>query len=258
MLRYAFQKKFVGVDAMLKAGINPNFADPDGNTPLIVSASYGDSLSARVLIDYGADVNAANSSGTTPLLYAIQTKNAEMIGLLIDRDADINKANKNGETPLFWAAYLGDAQLVDELLKLGADYKKASNNKMTALQIAQRRKNTQAAKLISDFIAYKNIPRDAKGNPIIPKRNTKNISSGGKTKAVPASSKKTNNRQTPVAGQGASDAASMIPAIPGMPPGFNPAQIPSGALPAGVLPADMNAYQQFQQQQAQQGGSTLQ
>ncbi|MDR0645566.1 MAG: ankyrin repeat domain-containing protein [Elusimicrobiota bacterium] len=250
MLRYAFQKKFVGVDAMLKAGINPNFADANGNTPLIVSVSYGDLQSAQALIDYRADVNAANASGMTALLYAIQTKNTEMISLLIDRNADINKANKNGETPLFWAAYLGDTQLVDELLKLGADYKKTTKNKMTALQIAQRNKHTKTAKLIKDFIAYQNIPRDAKGNPIIPKGKTKEAASGNKAKTAPAPSKKTNKQQMPAAESAMPDDTSMIPAIPGMPAGFNPAEMSSGGgFPSGALPSDMSDYQQFQQQQ---------
>jgi ankyrin repeat protein len=170
MLNYAFQRKFVGVDAMLKTGINPNFTDKNGNTPLIISTSYGDFPSVKALITYRANVNAVNNAGMTPLLYAIQTKNKEIAEYLIEKGADINKSNNNGETPLFWAAYFGDTKLVDDLLKLDADYKTVTNKNLTALDIARRNKHAATAKLISDFIAYKNIPRDEKGRPIVPKK----------------------------------------------------------------------------------------
>lgn len=169
LLRYTFDKNNVGVDAMLKTGINPNFADKNGNTPLIVSASYGDFESVKSLLSYRADINASNQQGMTPLIYAIQAKRDEIVKYLIDKGADVNKANKSGETPLFWAAYYGNKELAHNLLILDADYTLTNDKGITPLKAAELARQTETAKVISDFIEYKNIPRDKKGNPIIPK-----------------------------------------------------------------------------------------
>jgi ankyrin repeat protein len=248
MFNYAFQKKFVGVDAMLKTGVSPNITDANGNTPLVVAAAYGDMPSARALITYKANVNAANNIGMTPLLYAIQTKNKDMTQYFLERGADVNKANNNGETPLFWAAYYGDTQLVDVLLKLDADYNKTTKSNMTALSIAGRNKNTETEKLLKDFIAYKNIPRDEKGRPIIPKKGAaaktaaKKPAVGAKTAAGKRPAKTGANA---AAAQPA--AAGAVPA--GMPAGFDPAAM---GIPAGVLPAEMGGAAAPAQQQQQQ------
>ncbi|MDR1123332.1 MAG: ankyrin repeat domain-containing protein [Elusimicrobiota bacterium] len=227
MFNYAFQKKFIGVDAMLKTGVPPNVTDANGNTPLIVAAAYGDIPSAQALIAYKANVNAANNIGMTPLLYAIQTKNKDMTQYFLEKGADVNKANNNGETPLFWAAYYGDTQLVDVLLKLEADYNKTTKSNMTALSIAARNKNTETAKLLKDFKAYKEIPRDEKGRPIVPKKGA-------------AAAKKTAAKKTAAGAKAAAkqpdNTGANAAAIPGMPAGFDPAAM---GIPAGTLPADM-------------------
>lgn len=269
LLNYAFQKKFVGVDAMLKTGVDPNSRDKNGNTALIIAASYGDIQSAQALITYKANVNAANSTGMTPLLYAIQTQNKEMTELLLEKGADVNKTNLNNEGPLFWAAYFGNTRLVEDLLKLGADYNKATNKNLTALQIAERNKKADTAKLIKDFIAYKNIPRDEKGRPIIPKAATvkqqpaqqpaqaappaaalaqpqagaKPPAQGAATGAKPAAGTQAAAQQQKVKKTNVEDLPPQ--AIPGMPPGFNPAAamgaagVPPGAIPPGALPPGM-------------------
>ncbi|MDR0734379.1 MAG: ankyrin repeat domain-containing protein [Elusimicrobiota bacterium] len=229
MFNYAFQKKFVGVDAMLKTGVPPNSIDANGNTPLIIAAAYGDMPSARALITYKANVNAANNIGMTPLLYAIQTKNKDMTQYFLEKGADVNKANNNGETPLFWAAYYGDTQLVDVLLKLDADYKKTTKSNMTALSIAERNKKSETAKLLKDFIAYKNLPRDEKGRPIVPKT--------GAAAAKTAAKKTAAGKKAVKPDSAAAAGMSAVPGMPaGMPAGFDPAAM---GIPTGALPAEM-------------------
>jgi ankyrin repeat protein len=258
MMNYAFQKKFVGVDAMLKTGVRPNFTDKNGNTPLIVSASYGDLQSVQQLLIYKADINAANNAGMTPLLYAIQTKNKEITEYLLSKkEIDINKANNNGETPLFWAAYTGNKQLVDDLLKMGADYDKANKAGVTPLQASQRNKQAETAKLLKDFIDYKNIPRDEKGRPIIKKNAPRQKQKAG---AAPASGKQikqpaAKTTQQPDGTVPVQQGMPVIPNVPGMPsvPGFDPS-----SLPAGTLPPEMGAMMQQAQGAQQQAGQQAQ
>ena len=72
---------------------------------------------------------------------------------------------------MFWAAYNGDSKLVHNLLMLGANYEKKTRLGQTALQMAKALGHTETAKMIEDFIAYKNLPRDSKGNIILPQVN---------------------------------------------------------------------------------------
>ena len=171
LILYAFKKNTIGVNLMLSGGVLPNITDKDENTPLIISAALGDLESAKILLSYRANINAKNKFGMTPLLYAIKGKHKEMTEYLINNGANINISNKYGQNPLFWAAYYGDSQLVHNLLVLGANYKRKTRRGQTALQMAKALGHTETAKNIEEFIAYKNLPRDEKGNIILPKVN---------------------------------------------------------------------------------------
>ncbi len=167
LLSYTFDKNNVGIDAMLRGGANANFADVNGNTPLIVVASQGNLVAFQKLTAYKANVNAANKNGMTPLLYAIKNGHNEIAKALLNRnDTDINKANNSNQTPLFYAAYFGNTSIAQDLLELGADYNKADKKGITPLIAAQRRGKKETAQAISNFIFVKNLPRDKKGNII--------------------------------------------------------------------------------------------
>lgn len=172
LLNYAFKSNPVGVEIMLSGGADPNYADQNGNDALIVCASKGDVESVRLLLAYKANKNSSNSLGMTPLLYAIKAQKWDVVRELLDSGADVNKINKKWESPLYWAAYIGNTKLVEDLLILGADYKIKTSKGQTALQIAEKNVHPKTVKTIKDFITYKNIPRDSKGNPIIPKNKT--------------------------------------------------------------------------------------
>ena len=171
LLLYSFEKNPVGVELMLAGGITPNIVDKDNNTPLIIAAANNDMASAKKLISYRANINARNKSGMTALLYAVKGKHWQMADYLINSGAKINIANIYGQNALFWAAYHGNAKLVHDLLMLGADYNKKTRRGQTALQMAKALNHKETVKMLEDFIAYKNLPRDSKGNIILPKVN---------------------------------------------------------------------------------------
>ena len=168
LLSYAFDKNYLGMDIMLRGGANANFADVNGNTPLIVVSSQGNLAAMQSLTAYKANVNAANKNGMTPLLYAIKGGYTDAARLLLSRyDTDINKANKKGQTPLFYAAYYGNTTIAQDLLELGADYNKADVNGVTPLVAAKSKGHAKTARAISDFIAFKNLPRDEQGKIVV-------------------------------------------------------------------------------------------
>src|SRR5262249_22236619 len=81
-----------------------------------------------LLVAAGADVNARSDDGQTPLLIAASYYGSkDVVKLLLDRGADpsIKVTNSTGEmTPLAEAAYAGDADVIQLLLDRGADPKK--------------------------------------------------------------------------------------------------------------------------------------
>ena len=171
LLAYVFDKNYVGMEAMLKGGANANYADANGNTPLIVVSSQGNLAAFQKLTAYRANVNAANKYGMTPLLYAIKGGHNDIARALLSRnDTDINKANNNNQTPLFYAAYTGNTSITKDLLELGADYNKADKKGITPLVAAQKRGKTETAQAIINFISFKNLPKDEKGKIITDER----------------------------------------------------------------------------------------
>jgi uncharacterized protein len=70
------------VEALLRAGANPDLAQQDGFTPLIAAAQHGDAVIAGLLVLFGADRELASSSGTTPAAEAQKAGHAWLAACL--------------------------------------------------------------------------------------------------------------------------------------------------------------------------------
>jgi uncharacterized protein len=144
------------VVALLAAGADPDFNDPDGSTALIVALMNGHWDTAKLLIDAGADVNAWDLWGQTPLYMAVdmntlptgarielptmdKATGLDIIKLLIAKGANVNAQLKLrppyrmvsqdrladpaidcGTTPLLRAAKAADLPTMQVLLAAGA------------------------------------------------------------------------------------------------------------------------------------------
>ncbi len=89
---------------ILKAGLDVNCKDKDGNTPLSILANTShipdlglwgtdpqlEYIIVNSLIDYGANVNVKNNIGMTPLMQASHHNNEDLVALLLKNGADIN------------------------------------------------------------------------------------------------------------------------------------------------------------------------
>ena len=153
LLRASAQKNYVGVLAMLKGGVSPNVKNAPGNTPLIISASLGDTQSVRTLLAYRADVNAVNNDGNTAMLYAARYNHPETVlallaPLTMQYRADVNIQNKKGETALYWAAMKGYAPVVKILLANDADKNLKTTSGQTALDVAKKYNRKEVIKLL--------------------------------------------------------------------------------------------------------------
>ena len=172
------------VSALLKlSGIDLNWRDNHGNTPLICAAfdnnvelvsmlvaagadlnlhaNLGNSalfntksfLISRTLIENGARVNARNKDRSTALMKAAAAGELEIAKLLLRHGSFLDTKNAHGCTALMIAAGHGKKELVKLLLSAGADYTVTETHGLTAAEIAVDNGHTEvAATVLSAFI----------------------------------------------------------------------------------------------------------
>jgi uncharacterized protein len=90
------------VNAMLRAGADPNVQDDNGWAPLHFAAQINAAKMVDLLIVAGANVNIRDSNGNTPLSTAVFNSrgNGDVIGLLRRAGADPLIVNAYGVSPL--------------------------------------------------------------------------------------------------------------------------------------------------------------
>ena len=75
-----------------------NMRGPDGSTPFMYAAVYGDAEMLKSLLDRGADPNHRNDVGATALMWAVE--DGEMVRVLLDGGADVNARSVDGRSAL--------------------------------------------------------------------------------------------------------------------------------------------------------------
>lgn len=73
---------------LLQNGANPDGANRNSDTPLIIAARNGYADGVRLLLLGKANVNLANSRGETALIKAVQGRDAQVVDMLLKADAD--------------------------------------------------------------------------------------------------------------------------------------------------------------------------
>ena len=102
------------------------------------------------IMDQGGNITAKSLSGDSALIMAgWKTNNLALIKFLVQHGADLNAANNNGDTPLIDAAYLGKTEILRYLLEQGADSRLSNKRGRTALDMAKRKKDAEAIKLLT-------------------------------------------------------------------------------------------------------------
>jgi len=136
-------KRCENLTYLLQLGVDPNFRDKEGFTPLHGAALTNSTGSLRVLLDHGADVNARvdhqdDLGDSTALLIAAGQGMREAVEILLNAGSDVRARNKHGQTALIKAiraphAELENAGIVDVLLQTGADINAMDDAGRTAL-----------------------------------------------------------------------------------------------------------------------------
>eukprot|EP00933_Yihiella_yeosuensis_P020509 TRINITY_DN16429_c0_g3_i2.p1 TRINITY_DN16429_c0_g3~~TRINITY_DN16429_c0_g3_i2.p1 ORF type:complete len:118 (-),score=22.96 TRINITY_DN16429_c0_g3_i2:287-640(-) len=100
------------------------------------------------MLEEGPDPNAADKNGTTPLLVAIRKGHEDVAQTLIAHGASVNKAGNWGFTPLMYAAIFGQRNLAAVLLANGADPRPKDVRGDTALDHAVGERQPDIAQMI--------------------------------------------------------------------------------------------------------------
>jgi hypothetical protein len=112
----------------LAAGVNPNFRDRFGDTPLMVACrSIASPKIVAALLQAGSDPNETNIFGATPSLYAALQGDADTLNVLIGAGAHIDASDSDGRTPLMIAVFDGRENFVKVLLEQGANVNARDN-----------------------------------------------------------------------------------------------------------------------------------
>ena len=92
------------VGFMLQRGANPNLADRDGSTPLLLAATTGFSEAVKTLLLVKAQVDVANRLGETALIKAVQARDEASVKLLLDAGASPDRTDNTGGSARTYAA----------------------------------------------------------------------------------------------------------------------------------------------------------
>ena len=78
------------IEALLKAGADPNESTSNGTTALMTAATAGNPDAVKMLLDHGADVNVReNSHGETALMFAAAADGAAVVRVVAAHGADM-------------------------------------------------------------------------------------------------------------------------------------------------------------------------
>lgn len=141
---------FEAMQLLVKAGADIHERNGLGNTLLMAAAMNNSQRVAKWLVKSGVDIHAKNNYGHTALLYAVTggNKSPAMIKILVEAGANINEKNEYGQTVLMFASSANDVESVQTLISLGADTNLRDNIGRTALDIAEERRATDAARIL--------------------------------------------------------------------------------------------------------------
>ena len=119
---------------LIKAGADVNVADSNGQTPLLIAVSTGNSELLNLLSENNADIKQATSNGKSILFYAFENNvNPEIYAHLIKAGADVNQPDADGNILLLQALAAEKYELAKTLLQSGADIIKQNQNGDSAL-----------------------------------------------------------------------------------------------------------------------------
>lgn len=140
------------ISLMCDQGFDPDNADYDTRTALMVAAVKGnDDVVKSLLDDYNADPNIVDVHGTTALFEAVKNGHESTMAILLKHNATLCTKESYAATALCQAVFDGDIPFLRRLLKAGIQVDAADYDKRTAAHIAAAEGNVAAFKVLVEF-----------------------------------------------------------------------------------------------------------
>lgn len=86
--------------ALIRGGVDIEFRDEKGKTPLHVAAERGKRRILMVLIEAGADIHATSDNGWQPIHFAASSGAISVVRPLLEAGVDVNALTDENQTPL--------------------------------------------------------------------------------------------------------------------------------------------------------------
>ena len=110
------------IEQFLSMGIDPNFKNSEGKTPLITAAETGDTAIVELILEKGIDPNIQDKFGKTALIRAAEKGHTKAVSALLQNEhTKPNITDKFGKTALMYTTDNGYTDTTEILLKHGAD-----------------------------------------------------------------------------------------------------------------------------------------
>jgi len=102
---------------LLQEDANPNIADKNGLTPLMLASQMNFIEGVEALIAGGARVDVTNNTGETPLINAVHTRNFELMEVLLKAGASPDRTDNSGRSARDYARERGAGSRVLEVIE---------------------------------------------------------------------------------------------------------------------------------------------
>ncbi|MBB3033643.1 ankyrin repeat domain-containing protein [Alteriqipengyuania lutimaris] len=98
--------KFLGAN-----GANPNLANKQGVTPLMISTRLGHVEGVTALLEIGARVDPLSSTGETPLISAVHRRDVALVRILLANGANPDRTDNSGRSARDYVALLNERRM---------------------------------------------------------------------------------------------------------------------------------------------------
>jgi len=95
-------------------GANPNIADKDGVTPLMISSRLGHIDGVIAFLEAGARIDPITSTGETPLIFAVHKRDVPLVRVLLANGANPDRTDNSGRSARDYVALIGERRMSEE------------------------------------------------------------------------------------------------------------------------------------------------
>lgn len=146
--------KLVSLGAQIDAQTDVEDEAPGAGmrTALSNAAMNGHTETVRKLVSLGASVNLKHKDGWSCLHFAAKNGWEETVTALVELGISPNVKNDVDMTPLHYAAWDATVETCQKLIELGVDVSHKAKGKLSALELAKKRKRERAGGIIAELL----------------------------------------------------------------------------------------------------------